>query len=53
MHATFMNSEAYNWSLAAEFLWSIMEFMVANGWNSSEKDVNSQLKINGIGIAKF
>ena len=49
-----MNSVAYNWSLAVEvFLWRIMELVAISGWNSSGKDVNSQLKINGIGIAKF
>ena len=30
-----------------------MEFMAVSGWNLSGKDVNSQLKVNGIGIAKF
>ena len=30
-----------------------MESMVVSGWNSSEKYVNSQLKINEIGITKF
>ena len=48
------NLMAYNWSLVADFfLWQIMEFMAINRWNSSGKDVNSQLKINGIWIAKF
>ena len=53
MHVTFMNLVAYNWYLAIEFfLWRIMEFMVVSRWNSSGEYVNSQLKINGIGIAK-
>ena len=30
-----------------------MEFMAVSGWNLSGKDVNSQLKVNGIWIAKF
>ena len=30
-----------------------MEFVDVSGCNSSRKDVNSQLKVNGIGIAKF
>ena len=56
MHVTFMNSVAYNWSLGSWiflFLWIIMEFVAVSGWNSSGKHVNSQLKINGIGITKF
>ena len=56
MHVTFMNSVAYNWSLGSWiflFLWIIMEFVAVSGWNSSGKHVNSQLKVNGIGIAKF
>ena len=49
-----MNSVAYNWSFAAEFfygelwnLWLLVDEIQV------EKYVNSQLKVNGIGIAKF
>ena len=53
MQVTFMNSVAYNWSLVEFFLWRIMKFVAVSGWNSSGKNVNSQLKVNEIGIAKF
>ena len=52
MHATFMNLVVYNWSLAAEFFY-MENYGICGGWNSSGKHVNSQLKINGIGITKF
>ena len=51
MHVTFMNLVAYNCSLVAK-LFFIENYGIC-GWNSSGKDVNSQLKVNGIGIVKF